>query len=345
MTNIQPLEPSNANYSAVKIRVNDAKTYNFNDIKPDNGVYNAADIEVNRPSVYTYPDAKELITYQMAQVAPVNVPKSLPVPEPNVTTPEAEKELAFHGINFKAAPAKPEIIPPAEIKPDVDTQKISDNLASPDYDVQAEQMHAIVKAVGEQKNSVNSYIVPEIFESLINIIKKDVSNLAKPTPEKNEARQKLRENLMAADKAIADGVDPKDFKMPNDMSDDEIKLALTLTPFELAERNKSYALAVTAMLAKAFADGVEEQTGNVVPLTDLPGASTMVDVLRNEKNPDVKMTALDSIRYISRPEYKDELITILTLAAQDEDPKVAQYAAIMAVMLSGIKPEEISQAA
>lgn len=331
MVNVQPLDASNTNYSAVKIRVNDARTYNFNDTNANNGVYNAADIEVNRPSVYTYPDAKELITYKMAQIAPVEVPKSLPVPEPNVTTTEAEKELSFHGLNFKAAPQKPEIVPPVEIKPDVDVQAIEENLSSSDYDVQAQQLHDIVKAAGSKKDGAKDFVAPEIFESLINIIKKDPNGLEKPSQAQNEARQKLRENLIAVDKAFAEGVDPKEFKMPHDMTEEETQLALKLTPFEQVERNKTYALAVTALLAKAYADGVEAQTGNVVPLTDLPGASAMVDVLRKENNPDVKMTALDSLRYIARPEYRDELVTIFLLAGQDKDRQVAQYAAVLSL--------------
>lgn len=324
MVNIQPVEP---NYSAVKIRVNDAKTFNTGESNINNGVYNATDIEVNRPSVYTYPNLDTLMAYNMTKVD---------VPKPNVTTTEAEKELTF-----KAAPKKEvEIVPPVEIKPEVDVQEIAEKLSSPDYDVQARQLHDIVKAVGSKEDGAKPYIAPETFEALISIIKKDAAGLAKPTPEQDEARKKLRENLIAADKAFAEGADPKTFKMPYDMTEEETKLALTLTPFEQVERNKTYALAVTALLAKAYADGVEKQTGNVVPLTDLPGASAMVDVLRKENNPDVRMTALDSLRYISRPEYKEELITIFTLAAQDKDPKVAQYAAIMAVMLSGVEQKE-----
>ena len=328
MVNIQPVEP---NYSAVKIRVNDAKTFNLGESNINNGTYNATDIEVNRPSVYTYPDLDTLMAYKMTKID---------VPKPNVTTTEAEKELTF-----KAAPKKIEIIPPVEIKPEVDIQEVSDKLSNSDYDVQARQLHDIVKAAGAKEDGAKPYIAPEIFESLVKIIKKDVNGLAKPTPEQDDARKKLKENLIAADKAFEEGVDPKTFKMPHDMTEEETKLALTLTPFEQVDRNKTYALAVTALLAKAYADGVEKQTGNVVPLTDLPGASAMVDVLRKENNPDVRMTALDSLRYISRPEYKEELVTIFTLAAQDKDPKVAQYAAIMAVMLSGLEHNGGAQAA
>lgn len=349
MVSIQKIEQQDANYSAVKIRVNDARTYNMSDKDLQGGIYNATDIEVNRPAVYTYPLSKEVVTYAMSQVAPVKVPKALPasvpVPEPNVTTPEAEKNLTFHGVSFKAAPQKVEIVPPEDIKPDVDISEVTAKLSSEDFDVQAMQLHEIVKKSQSLEGNKNPYIAPEVFESLINIIQKDSNELAKPTQAQNEAREKLKKNLIAADKAFAEGVDPKDFKEPYEMTEDEMKLALSLTPFEQADRNKAYALAVTSLLAKSYADGVEKQTGNIVPLTDLPGASAMVDTLRHEKNPDVRLSALDSLRYISRPEYNEELVTIFTLATKDKDPKVAQYAAIMAIMLSDKQPENKSQAA
>ncbi len=347
MVSIQKIEQQDANYSAVKIRVNDARTYNMSDNSLQSGTYNATDIEVNRPAVYTYPLSKEVVTYAMSQVAPIKVPKALPtsvpVPEPNVTTPEAEKNLAFHGISFKAAPQNVEIVPPEEIKPDVDISNVVEKLSSADYDAQALELHEIIKNSKGKEGNKNPYVSSEVFGSLINIIKKDTNGLARPTAEQNEAREKLKQNLIAADKAFADGVDPKDFKEPYEMSEDEVKLALSLSPFEQADRNKAYALAVTAILAKSYADGVEKQTGNIVPLTDLPGASAMVDTLRHEKNPDVRLAALDSLRYISRPEYKDELVTIFTLAARDKDPKVAQYSAIMAMMLT--EQQNNSQAA
>lgn len=338
MVNIQPLDTV-ANYNAVKVRINDPKAYVTDGIKSDSGIYNAVDMEVNRPQlefqnscIYDYPEAKSPVTYEMSGIAPVEVPKALPVPEENLTTTEAEKELAFHGVNFKSAPKEIEITPPEDIKPDVDVTDIADVLLSDDFDAQALMLSDIVKSASD-KDKIKPYITTEVFGGLINMVQKDTSALAKPTEAQKEARIHLKENIAAIEKAMKDGVDPKEFKFPYEMSDEDINFAITLTPFEQAERNKPYALVNIAILAKAYADGVEEQTGNVVPLTDLPGASTMVNVLKDNKNPDVKMAAIDGLTYISRPEYKDEILTILSLAAKDENQLIADYAALSALTI------------
>ena len=51
-----------------------------------------------------------------------------------------------------------------------------------------------------------------------------------------------------------------------------------------------------------------------------------VDVLRFNQNPSLKIAALDSLSYIYRPEYKDELKEIYKIAAQDEIAFVAEAA-------------------
>ena len=352
MVNIQPLEALKANYSAVNMRVNDPKTTVPEGFKPDvddSGIYNAVNVEVNRPtveiqkeSVYNYPRANDVVTYDMAGIAPVNVPKlpantnAYKVPEPNFTTPEAEKELAFHGINFKAAPAQNkqiEIVPAEEIKPEIDIQDVTEKLADADYDKQVMQMVEIVNSKND-KEKLNSYIAPEVFTALINIIQKDTSALAHPTEEQNSAREKLKENLIALEKAIDEGKDPKEFQFPVEMSNKEKELAISLSEFEMAERNKPYAISVTALLAKAYADDVQAQTGNIIPITDLPGSAEMVNILRHDKNISNKLTVIDALKYIAKPEYKEDILAVLTLASRDEDPRVAQYAALAAASLT-----------
>ena len=83
-----------------------------------------------------------------------------------------------------------------------------------------------------------------------------------------------------------------------------------------------------AILSKVYTDEVQKQTGNIVPLTDLPGVSSIVDTLRHSSNSGVKVAAIDALRYINRPEYKEELSAVLALAADDTNPYVAQNAAV-----------------
>ena len=135
-------------------------------------------------------------------------------------------------------------------------------------------------------------------------------------------------NDVATTEIVADGKTIEEKDLPYQISEDEIKLATSLTEMEQAERNKEYALYTMAILTKVYADEVKRHTGNVVPLTDLPGASTIVDSLRRSENPEVRVAAIDALRYISRPEYKEEIVSVLNIATKDKNPHVAKNAAI-----------------
>ena len=110
------------------------------------------------------------------------------------------------------------------------------------------------------------------------------------------------------------------------MTADEEALANTITPLEQAERNKEYALFTTAVLQKTYGDEIEKRSGNVVPLTDLPGAAVVVDELKDNQNPAIRMAAVDALRYIQRPEYKNDLAQIYSIAQSDADDGVVAAA-------------------
>ena len=120
--------------------------------------------------------------------------------------------------------------------------------------------------------------------------------------------------------------DPKKVELPFILTKEEMLEAAKLSPMEQAERNKEYSLYTMAVLSKIYTDEVEKTSGNIVPLTDLPGISTIVDTLRNSENPSIKIAAIDSLRYISRKEYNEELASIFGIVANDKNPVVAQTA-------------------
>lgn len=332
MTNISPVDSIKipANYNAVNIRVDEPKIKVNGSLSENenSGIYNAVNVRVTNPtidvtknSVYDYPEAKEVVTYDMAGVQPVDVPQ---IPAPNYTTVEDEKSSA---LSFKAAEKKtPEIIPAVEIKPDVDINNVVNKLSDKNYDVQALQMAEIAKAGLEDPQKGVPYVAKEVFTALIDIVKKDVSNLTPPTEAQNEARKKIIINELALQQAVETKQDMKTFEAPYKLSEEEVKLAVSLSEMELAERNKEYAITTMAILSKIYTDEAFRHTGSVVPLTDLPGVSETVDVLKNNDNSGLKLTAIDALVYINRPEYKGELASVLTLASKDENPYVARNA-------------------
>lgn len=328
MTTVQAID-AKANYNAVKIQINDPKTNIPEGLKnsEDNGIYNAVNIEVNRPSVdvakkaiYDYPQAQSVVTYDMAGIAPVTKPQ---LPPPNLTTTEAEKAPQEANVSFQAAP---EIVEAEKKTPNANIKDAVAKLSSNDYDVQAQQMEEIAKLAMQNPEKTIPFVTAEIFDSLINIIKKDTTNFAIPTESQIEARKKIIINEIAKEQAKLNNQKPEDFTPPYKVTEAELKEAMTLTEMEQAERNKEYALYTIAILAKTYADEVQKETGNIVPLTDLPGASEIVDTIKNNNNPGIKIASLDALRYISRPEYKDEIKSIFTVVTRDENPQVAELA-------------------
>jgi hypothetical protein len=250
----------------------------------------------------------------------LEVKDDLDTPAPNLTTIEAEKELTF-----KAQP-EVEIVPPVEIKPEVDVKAVVSNLSDANYDKQAEQMEDIARIAIENPKNAVPYLVTEIFNELVNISKSDNTELAGPTEKQIQTRRNIIINELVKEEARANGKELKESELPFQLTKEEMLAAAELSPMEQAERNKEYSLYTMAILSKVYVDEIETLTGNVVPLTDLPGASNIVDALRHSENPSIKVAAIDSLRYIARQEYNEELASIFEIASQDEDPIVKRVA-------------------
>lgn len=227
----------------------------------------------------------------------VEVPKTEApaVPEPVVSTPEAPK-----------AEAKPEIVPSETIAPQVDMNSFIAKLANPDFDVQAAGMEEIADLVKTSPEKATELVDTKVFDALTNIINFDSSKLEGPTAEQTAAREKIMSGQQ--------------------VTDAEKELANTASPQEKAERNKSFALFTSAIMQKLYGDEVARLSNTTVPLTELPGAITIVDNLKDNPNPMVRASAIEALSYIQNPAYKKDLTTVFTIAQNDSDPAVADTA-------------------
>ena len=269
-----------------------------------------------------------------AAAAPAQAPTAVPaveVPAPQVVVPPApqvvvpQTNIAQQNVNApqpQAAPAAPEapkapaeapkveVVPSAPLEPQVDLNAFVAKLTNPDYDVQALAMEDMANMVKTDPQKATELLDVKVMDALSNIIKADTSKLAGPTPEQMAAREKLLANQT--------------------MTDAEKQLASTITPLEQAERNRSYAMFTSAIMQKLYADEVAKLTYTTVPITELPGAVTIVEQLKNNPNPMVRTSALEALSYIQNPAYKKDLETLFTIAKNDQD-KGVQEAATMAL--------------
>ena len=353
---IQVNDPKTSIPEGFKGNIEDNGIYNATNIE-----INRPMVEVKKDNTYDYPVAAEVVTYDKAGIVPVYVPQipviiaeeavdevvdaevkdaevieeETAVPAPNVTTAEDEKKnlssnLNFHGINFKAGSTQNNKVESASVhakNSNIDVKNIVLNLRGEDYDKQALQMEEIAKVAAENPKALVNYVTVEIFSSLIDIVEKDTTDLEPASEAQIEARKKIIINELVKRQAKANNEDPEKVELPFELKKEEIELAMKLTSMEQAERNKEYALYSIAMLAKAYGENVKEETGMTVPITDLPGVSNIVNVLKKEKNPGIKVAAIDALVYCRKPEYNEEIKSILTMATTDRNPMVAKTAA------------------
>ena len=251
------------------------------------------------------PAPAEVPAPQIIQAAPQVVPQVVQqnfnapqtaTPAPVVTQPAAAPQEV-----------KPvEVVPAAPLTPQVDLNAFVAKLSNPDYEIQATAMEEIANMVKDDPQKATELLDVKVMDALTNVVKNDTANLAGPSPEQLAARQKKDANQA--------------------LTPEEQKLADTPSPYEAAERNKSYAMYTLAILQKLYGDEVEKLTNTTVPLTELPGAVTIVEQLKNNPNPMVRTSAVEALSYIQNPAYKNDLNTIFTIAKNNVDPNVQEAA-------------------
>ncbi len=350
------------NYNAVKIDVHN----------PSVSAPGVGQVAMNVPQYaqptmpyYSYPQA-QLYDYPQAQNQPYYMPQqqpavcppcptcipqqpaaALPAPAaqaPQIAEPAVAQTIAPQQViqqqninapapvvtqpaQAEAAPAdapKVEVESPVPMAPQVDLNSFIAKLTNPDYEVQANAMEEIANMVKDEPQKATELLDEKVINALTNIVNNDSSKLAGPTAEQIAARQKLMkgEQLSEADK----------------------KLATTITPMEQSERNKSYAMFTASIMQKLYGDEVAKLTGSTVPLTELPGAVTIVEQLKNNPNPMVRTSAIEALSYIQQPAYKQDLNTLFTIAKNDQDKNVQDAAAAALDKLSKMVEEPAAQA-
>ena len=328
--------------------------------------YNAVKIDVHNPSVsapgvgqvamnvpqyaqptmpyYSYPQA-QLYDYPQAQTQPYYMPQqpvnytpvapaatTPAIPAPQNVAPEAvqaapQQVIQQQNINTPApvvtqqpaATPKVEVEQPVPMAPQVDLNSFIAKLSNPDYEVQANAMEEIANMVKDEPQKATELLDEKVVNALNTIVNTDSSKLAGPTAEQIAAREKLKKG--------------------EKLSEAEQKLATTITPKEQAERNKSYAMFTSSIMQKLYGDEVAKLTGSTVPLTELPGAVTIVDQLKNNPNPMVRTSAIEALSYIQKPEYKQDLTTVFNIAKNDQDKDVQEAAAAALAKLDQLPAE------
>lgn len=274
------------------------------------------------PPVIVQPSVKQPEAQVVQQAQPEAQVQAQPKaePQPQVTTQPQAAEQPQAPAAVEAAPKTVEVKAPEVIKPQLDLNEFISKLTSSDYEVQATTMASIAEMVQATPQVATELLDVKIIETLQNIMSKDSSKLEGPTPQQLQIREKI---INGKPVTAAETVE-----------------ANKITPMEQAERNKLFAIYTTAVLDKLYASEIEKIDKTVVQITELPGAAGIVEQIKNNPNPMVKIAGIDAMSYIQRPEYKQDLTTLFTVAKNDKDPNVQKVAELALNKLEKLPAEQ-----
>lgn len=342
MPQIQPIQIPQAyaqapqpNYNAVKIdihnpQVNAPNAQNYTPAPEVAPVYNnipaASVYEVPKQSIYepkpavTTPKAvKEMppvpapviMTPTVTTAPPVEIkPENIPVPPITPTIAPAPTQVqtpaVAPAVPTEAKPQTVEIKAPEQVQPKVDINEFITKLTSTDFEQQANTMESIADMAQNQPQLATEFLDVKVIDTLLGIMQSDSSKLEGPTAQQLQIREKIMSGKPVTEAETAE--------------------ANKITPMEQSERNKQYAIYTVAILQKLYGSEIEKMSSNVVPMTELPGAAGIVEQIKNNPNPMVRASGIDALSYIQRPEYKQDLTTLFTIAQKDKDVNVQQAA-------------------
>lgn len=320
MTSIQSIPPYRASeVNAVSIQINNPKVITSNETctpvqKPE---------VTTNPQIYTYPQAPiyEVPKQSLYQVQPVKEAPNPPAPV--IVQPTTTKTPAA-AVKQDAPAQKVEVKAPEKIEQKVDINGFIVKLSNPDYEQQATAMESIALMAQNSPQQATALLDVKVVDTLLGIMQKDTSKLEGPSAKQIESRGKIMNGKTVSDAEKAE--------------------ANKITPMELAERNKQYSMYTLATLQKLFITEVKKIDDSTVPLTELPGASAIVEQVKNNSNPMIRAAGIDALSYIQQPDYKQDLTTIFNVAKNDKDANVQKSATKALEKLSQLKAPVVAQA-
>ena len=247
--------------------------------------------------------------------APSAMPESVLAPQAEINQApvvQAQPEVAKAPV--EAAPV--EIAQAEPTAPVVDVDSLVQNLRSADANVKGETINQIATYAQETPEIALQIVSEPIMQSLVQIINEDTTALEGPT-----------EAQIAVAEKIAKG---------EQLTPEEDALSEQLSPRDMANKNRIFALYTLAMIQKLQRDElnqyIETQKANgqqtIAPLqiNDLIGYNDVVNVIKNDVRPEVKVAAIQALQHIVEPQDKASVETALAEALNSQDEAVKNAA-------------------
>lgn len=256
------------------------------------------------------------------------MPQLIPAPAPQLM-PESVIQEQQPAQAVQEQPAKVET-PSVEVVSElpqgtkvVDVNSLIADLKGNDIVKKEAAINKIAEYAQDVPEVAKQVVSEPLMQALVDVIKEDTTGLEGPTEQQIAIAQK-----------VAKG---------EQLTPEEDKLSENLSPRDAANQNRMFSLYTLAMLQKIQRDEVDDFIANqkqngqqpieALKINDLYGYNDVVNVIKNDTRPEVKIAGIQALRYIARPEDSATVKEVLadSLNSTDEQIKLAAQEAVEVV--------------
>ena len=333
-TNAQQLYPQQGGANAVSINIYNPQAYgagasatpqacattpyNYTNSlyqMPQNSAYAPVATQIQPEAYQQYMPFQNPVAQEQTQLvapAPQMMPES--VMNQNIQQPVNLEQPA---VAEQQQVVQPEVVEaPQENVQTINTDELVQGLKSADADVKAKTINDIA-TFAQEAPEVSLQVVSEpIMNALVDVIKEDTTGLEGPTEQQIAVAEKITKG--------------------EQLTPEEDALAEQLSPRDKANKNRIFALYTLAMIQKLQRDELNEyiatQKANgqetIAPLKmeDLIGYNEVVNVIKNDARPEVKVAAIQALQHVAEAQDKAGVETVLADSLKSQDEAVKQAA-------------------
>ncbi|MBR2069312.1 MAG: hypothetical protein IJ877_06070 [Candidatus Gastranaerophilales bacterium] len=247
----------------------------------------------------------------LQQPVPAALPAPQVMPSSVLEVPQAQQPVQpTADVEVTAQPDEKKTV-------NVDTDTLINNLKSTDTKTREAAINKLAEyAQDEDVDVIKQVITEPIMQTLVDIISEDTSGLQGPTDEQVAVAEKV---------AKGEALTPE-----------EDKISEELSPRDAANQNRMFALYTLAMLQKFQREEVDQyiaaqkangqETIDPLKLENVYGYDGVVNVIKNDPRPEVKVAAIQSLRHVAQPEDEATVKSVLSEALNSTDEEVKAVA-------------------
>lgn len=227
---------------------------------------------------------------QMQDVTVFDIPVEVQVSEQRITFQDKKPITYNYNLAYNVKnPKKPQIVNPQTETISPLVSYLIQKLQTGSIEEQEKCLSVIGKNIELKSNE--QFLDESLTNELFNLINEDISKYKEATEKQKRLRKKIQEGKQLSKK--------------------EYLSAYNLSEQERVQKNQITAVFLIAKIQNVLYKEIKQRSNLMPKFYDLPAVSKLINEIKNNKNENIKIAAVDAIGVIYKYEFFDDITALL----------------------------------